>query len=121
GATPTAVLGSQTATRRLEDAGRTEFRPAQSQTRRPAPRAPERVAVPAPLAAPPPVRKRSAFSRFVRFILALVALVLIAAAVAAAVILTTDKASGVHATEVAGHTIGKVVEQFEELVKNNTK
>ena len=37
-----------------------------------------------------------------RWVLALVALVLVAAAVAAAVILTTDKASGVHVTEVAG-------------------
>jgi serine/threonine-protein kinase len=121
GATPTAVLGSEAATRRLDETGRTEYRPAPSQTRRPVPRAPERAPLPPRAPVPPPARKRSAFSRFVRFMLVLVALVLIAAAVAAAVILTTDKASGVHATEVAGHTIGKVVDRFEELVKNNTE
>jgi archaellin len=51
----------------------------------------------------------------------LVALVLIAAAVAAAVIYTTDKATGVKATEVAGHTIGKVVEEFKDAIKKNTE
>jgi archaellin len=51
--------------------------------------------------------------------MALIALVLIAAAVAAAVIYTTDKATGVKATEVAGNTVDKVVEEFKELVKKN--
>ena len=54
--------------------------------------------------------------------LALVALVLIAAAVA-------DRgdprdrqgASGVQATEVAGDTVDKVVEEFKELVEKNTE
>ena len=120
GGTPTAVLGSETATRRLDETGRTEFRPAQSQTRRPAARAP-RPPVPPRAPAPAGPAKRSAFSRFVRWVLALVALVLVAAAVATAVIVTTDKASGVHATEVAGNTIDKVVSKFEDLVKNNTE
>ena len=53
--------------------------------------------------------------------LALVALVLIAGASPPAVILTTDKASGVHVTEVAGNTIDKVIGKFEDLVKNNTE
>jgi archaellin len=51
----------------------------------------------------------------------LIALVLIAAAVAAAVIYATDKATGVKATEVAGNTVEKVVDEFKELVKKNTE
>jgi flagellar basal body-associated protein FliL len=66
-------------------------------------------------------RKRSAFSRFSRFVMALIALALIAAAVAAAVIYTTDKATGVKATEVAGNTVDKVVEEFKDLVKKNSE
>jgi eukaryotic-like serine/threonine-protein kinase len=120
GATPTRVLGGETATRRLDQTAQTEYRPAPSPTRRPTPRAPQ--------APPPPMRpqapaqqKRGAFSRFARFVMALVALVLIAAAVAAAVIYTTDKATGVKATEVAGNTVDRVVEEFKELVKKNTE
>ena len=64
---------------------------------------------------------RGAFSRFVRFVLALVALVLVAAAVAAAVILATDKAAGVKVSRVAGDTVDKVVEEVKELVKQNTE
>jgi serine/threonine protein kinase len=112
GATPTRTLGGETATRRLD---RTELRPTSSPTRRPVARAPQ---PPVPLAEP---RKRGAFSRFVRFVLALVALVLIAAAVAAAVIITTDKAAGVKVTKVAGNTVEKVVEEVKELVKKNSK
>jgi serine/threonine-protein kinase len=120
GTAATNVLGGgETPTRRLDRTAQTEYRPAQpSPTRRPVARAPQQQA-------PPPVRpaqvprKRSAFSRFARFIMALVALVLIAAAVAAAVIYTTDKATGIKATEVAGNTVDKVVEEFKELVKKN--
>ena len=116
GATPTRVLGGETATRRLDQTQRTEYRPAPSPTRRPVARAP----------LPPPVqpaepRKKGAFSRFARFVFALVALVLIAAAVAAAVIIATDKAAGVKVTKVAGNTVEKVVEEVKELVKKNTK
>jgi serine/threonine-protein kinase len=117
---PTRMLGGETATRRLDQTAQTEYRPAPSQTRRPVARAPQ----PPPPVAQPPVQaqqKRSAFSRFARFIMALVALVLIAAAVAAAVIYTTDKATGVKATEVAGNTVDKVVEEFKDLVKRNTE
>ena len=53
--------------------------------------------------------------------LALVALVLIAAAVATAVIVTTDKATGVRATEIAGDTVDKVVEEFKDAISDNTK
>ena len=116
GATPTRVLGGETATRRLDQTQRTEYRPAPSPTRRPVARAP----------LPPPVqpaepRKKGAFSRFARFVFALIALVLIAAAVAAAVIVATDKAAGVKVTKVAGNTVEKVVEEVKELVKKNTK
>jgi eukaryotic-like serine/threonine-protein kinase len=116
--TPTRVLGSETATRHLDRTAQTEYRPAASQTRRPAPRVP--LPPPPAPAASQAEQKRGAFSRFVRFVMVLVALVLIAAAVAAAVIYTTDKATGVKATEVAGHTIHKVVEEFKDLVKKNT-
>ncbi len=115
GSTPTRALGGETATRRLDRTERAEYRPAPSPTRRPAARAPQ---PPAQLAEP---RKRGVFSRFVRFVLALVALVLIAAAVAAAVIITTDKAAGVKVTKVAGNTVEKVVEEVKDLVKKNSK
>ena len=45
----------------------------------------------------------------------------IAAAVAAAVILATDKAAGVKVSRVAGDTVDKVVEEVKELVKQNTE
>ncbi|HET7053516.1 MAG TPA: protein kinase [Solirubrobacterales bacterium] len=120
GATATQ-LGSEEATRRLDQTERTELRPA-SPTRRPVARAPQPPIEPppAPVAAARPA-KRGMFSRFARFVMAAVALVLIAAAVAAAVIIATDKATGVHATEVAGNTVDKVVEEVKELVKKNTE
>ena len=76
---------------------------------------------PQPPVQPVEPRKRGAFSRFVRFVFALIALVLIAAAVAAAVIYTTDKAAGVKVTKVAGNTVEKVVEEVKGLVKKNTQ
>jgi serine/threonine protein kinase len=122
GTAATNVLGAgETATRRLDQTAQTEYRPAHpSPTRRPVARAQQAQAPPPPVrpAAQAP-RKRGAFSRFARFVMALVALVLIAAAVAAAVIYTTDKATGIKATEVAGNTVDKVVEEFKELVKKN--
>jgi len=124
GATPTRVLGGDTAATRHLDRGtaQTEYRPAQSQTRRPEPR----VAAPPPPVAPAATRpsaprKRSAFSRFARFIFALIALVLVAAAVATAVIVTTDKAAGVKVSKVAGDTVDKVVEEVKDIVKKNTE
>jgi serine/threonine-protein kinase len=119
GGTTTGVLGGEAATRPLDQTRPTEFRPARSQTRRPAPGAAPRPPVPA--APPPPARprRRGAFSRFARLVMAVVALVLIAAAVAAAVIYSTDKASGVRATEVAGDTVDKVVEEFKDLISKN--
>jgi serine/threonine protein kinase len=122
GTAATNVLGgAETATRHLDRTAQTEYRPAQpSPTRRPVARAPRPQAAPPPV--PPaaqPQRKRGAFSRFARFVMALVALVLIAGAVAAAVIYTTDKASGIKASEVAGNTVDKVVEEFKELVNKN--
>ncbi|HEU5105861.1 MAG TPA: protein kinase [Solirubrobacterales bacterium] len=123
GTAATRAMGGDTAaTRHMgRDTAQTEYRPAPSQTRRPQPRvapAPPPVAA-APRAAQP--RKRGAFSRFARFVLAAVALVLVAAAVATAVIVTTDKAAGVKVSRVAGDTIDKVVEEVKELVRNNTE
>ncbi|HMC49959.1 MAG TPA: protein kinase [Solirubrobacterales bacterium] len=122
GTAATNVLsGGETATRHLDQTAQTEYRPAQpSPTRRPVARAPQQAAPPPPARpATQAARKRGAFSRFARFLMALVALVLIAAVVAAAVIYTTDKATGIKATEVAGNTVDKVVEEFKELVKKN--
>jgi serine/threonine protein kinase len=114
----TRVLGGETATRRLDQTEPTRHRPPSSPTRRPAPRA-----APSPPPAPPAraPRRRGAFSSFARLMLTAVVLVLIAAAVAAAVIVSTNKATGVRATEVAGDSVHKVVEEFKELVKKNTE
>ena len=123
GTSATRVLGGDTAaTRHMgRDTAQTEYRPASS-TRRPEPRA---APAPPPPVAPPPraaePRKRGMFSRFVRFVLALVALVLVAAAVATAVIVTTDKAAGVKVSKVAGDTVDKVVEEVKDLVRDNTE
>jgi serine/threonine-protein kinase len=124
GTSATRVLGGDTAaTRDLgRDTAQTEYRPA-SPTHRPGPRVAPPPA-PAPGAAPRRAaepRKRGAFSRFARFVLALVALVLVAAAVATAVIVTTDKAAGVKVSHVAGDTVDKVVEELKELVNKNTE
>jgi eukaryotic-like serine/threonine-protein kinase len=125
GTSATRVLGGETdATRRLgRDTAQTEYRPASS-TRRPQPRVAPAPPAPVPTAgsrgAAQP-RKRGAFSRFARFVMALVALVLVAAAVATAVIVTTDKAAGVKVSRVAGDTVDKVVEEFKELVNKNTE
>jgi serine/threonine-protein kinase len=122
GATPTRMLGEETAaTRQLgRDTAPTEYRPARSQTRRPEPRV-----SPPPVAQEPyrpaPPRQRSPFSRFARFVIALVALVLVAAAVAAAVIYATDKAAGVRVSEVAGDTVDSVVREIKDLVEKNTE
>jgi serine/threonine-protein kinase len=120
GTSATRVLGVETGTHPLDGTAQTEFRPPPpTPTRRPVARAPQ----PAPTPPPPyeAAQKRSAFSRFTRFVMALIALVLIAATVAAAVIYTTDKATSVKATEVAGNTVEKVVEELKDLVKKNTE
>jgi eukaryotic-like serine/threonine-protein kinase len=116
GESATRVLGGEAATRRLEQTEQTELRPS-SPSRRPEPRVP---AAEMPMEAAPRPARRSAFSRFARFVLAAVALVLIAAAVAAAVIVATDQATGVKATEVAGDSVDRVVEELQELVEKNT-
>lgn len=124
GTAATNVLGAETAaTRHLErETAPTEYRPAPSQTRRPAPRV---APVPPPAQSSPPrhpgPKKRSGFSRFVRFVLALVALILVAAAVATAVIVATDKAAGVHIKDVAGETVDKVTSELKDLVNKNTE
>jgi serine/threonine protein kinase len=115
---PTRVLGGETATRRLDQTEPTEYRPAPSRSRRPAPR----YAPPPPPQPPQPApKKRGAFSRFARFAMAAIALVLIAGAVAAAVIYATDTATSVRVTDVAGESIEKVVEELKELVERNTE
>ncbi|HTR76124.1 MAG TPA: protein kinase [Solirubrobacterales bacterium] len=127
GVTPTRVLGGDTAATRHLDrtTAQTEYRPAPPAARRLEPQRAEPYAGdPRKTGSAPPIqaaqpRKRSAWSRFVRFVLALVALVLVAGAVATAVILTTDKAAGVHISKVAGDTVHKVVEELKDLVSKN--
>jgi serine/threonine protein kinase len=122
GTSATRVLGGDTAaTRHMgRDTGQTEYRPPASKTRRPAPRPVAPMPAPAPQPRrPAEPRRRGAFSRFARFVLALVALVLVAAAVATAVIVTTDKAAGVKVSRVAGDTVDKVVEELKDLVNKN--
>jgi eukaryotic-like serine/threonine-protein kinase len=113
---PTEALGGETATRRLDRTRATELQPPPAAPPRAQP-PPRRVPPPAPPVAGRP--RRGAFSRFARLVAAAVALVLIAAVVAAAVIVSTDKATGVKATEVAGDTVHKVVEEFKDLVSRN--
>ncbi len=116
----TRILGDETAaTRHLErDTAPTEYRPAPSQTRRPEPRV---APAPPPPARAPAAPQRSGFSRFVRFVLALLGLILVAAVVATAVIMATDKAASVHVREVAGDTVDKVTEELKDLVNKNTE
>ena len=114
---PTAMLGGETATRRLDETGRTEYRPAH-----PAPRpAPVRRPAAPPRSAYPPPRRRSAFGRFVRTVLALIALVLVAAAVAAAVILATDDSAGNKIKDIAGNTVHDIATQIRDTVEGNKK
>jgi serine/threonine-protein kinase len=120
---PTSVLDGETAATRhmARETAQTEFRPA-SPTRRPEPRvAPLPPVAREPEYAPPAQqpRKRGGFSRFVRGVLALLALILVAAAVAVAVILATDKAKGVEVSHVVGESVDKVVEEVKDLVNNN--
>ncbi|HEX4306019.1 MAG TPA: protein kinase, partial [Solirubrobacterales bacterium] len=130
GNTPTRVIGGDTAATRHLDrtTAQTEYRPApvrrieprrQPEARRSEPYAGDPREPAQAYQGPAQPRKRSAFSRFVRFVLALVALVLVAGAVATGVILTTDKAAGVHISKVAGDTVDKVVEEFKGLVSKN--
>jgi len=114
---PTSVLGGDTATRRLDQTGQTEYRPAP-------PPPPRRRAAPAPAPAPRPVPaarpKRSGFSRFARAVLALVLLVLVAAAVAGIVILTTSDEAGVRLREIAGDGFDQIIDEVKSLVSDNT-
>jgi serine/threonine protein kinase len=115
-ATPTRVLGAdETATRQLARTAQQSVAPPR---RRPAPR---RAAPPPAPAGPAQPAKRGAFSRLVRLVAAAVALLLIAAVVAAAVIVATNQARGVKVTEVAGRSVGPVVEDLKELVRQNTE
>lgn len=122
GTAATRVLGGDTAaTRRLgRETAQTEYRRA-SPAQRPRPRAAAPAPAPPPPYQPAPPRRRSAFSRFARFVLALVALVLVAAAVAAAVIYATDEAAGVKIRDVAGETVDSVVDELKDLVNQNTE
>jgi serine/threonine-protein kinase len=79
-------------------------------------RPPQRVAT-----RPPARAKPSAFRRFIRGVAALIALVLIAAAVATAVIVTTDSSGGIDVRRVTGDTVDRVVDELRDLVGRNTE
>jgi serine/threonine-protein kinase len=115
----TRTIDDDERTRRLDQTEPTEYR-APPPRRAPPPPPPRRQ----PAAAPPPrqaPRKRSAFGRFARAVLALVALVLIAALVAAGVILATDDSAGVELRNFAGDTARDVAGELRQLVEDNTQ
>ena len=117
GATATRVLGGETATAAPRPAReQTEFRPPPS--RPDAPRPPRPAPVPPPPSPGAEPRKRGAFSRFVRLVLATCRPRADRGCSRTAVIVATDRATGVRAREVAGDTVDRVVEElrtgFEE-------
>ena len=107
--TPAHFPMAETATRPLERTARTAHRPA------PAPR---RYQGPPPR---PVVKKRSAFSRFIRFLAGLFALILIALLVAGTVIALTDRAASVKVREWAGQSVDDVSQQLRDYLRENTR
>jgi serine/threonine-protein kinase len=107
--TPDHFPMAETATRPLERTARTAHRPA------PAPR---RYQGPPPR---PVVKKRSLFSRFIRFLAGLLALILIALLVAGAVIALTDRAASVKVREWAGQSVDDVSQELRDYLRENTR
>lgn len=114
--TPVRALGSATAvTRRLE----TKRDPTALTELRPAPPR-RRSDVPPPVMQPEAPARRSFMSRLMRFFGTLLALVLIAGAVAGGVILLTDNPASVKVRDYVGETVGDVVREIEQTVRDNT-
>ncbi len=119
--TPTRFLddeGDDETTRALRQTDQTAYRPAEPRRQAPARRQAPQAPAPLPSSGR---KKRSAFSRFVRGVLALIALALVAAAVATAVIVATDRSAGDKIREVTGNTVNKVLDEMRSVVKDNTQ
>jgi biopolymer transport protein ExbB/TolQ len=59
--------------------------------------------------------------RFFRFVFGMIALVLIAAAVAATVILLTDRAASVEIKEWAGNSVERLSDELKQQIRDNTQ
>jgi hypothetical protein len=69
----------------------------------------------------PAVKKRGAFARMLRGIGAIIALLLIAGAVAAAVIISTDQSTGHKIEKVILDNVRDQVDGLKRLIQDNTK
>lgn len=114
--TPVRPLGAATAVTRRMEARRdptalTDLRPAPPR---------RRAEIAPPVMHHEPPARRSVFSRMMRFLGTLLALVLIAGAVAGGVIMLTDNPASVKVRDYVGETVGDVVREIEQTVRDNT-
>jgi serine/threonine-protein kinase len=107
--TPEHFPMAETATRPLERTSRTAHRPAPP---------PPRYKGPPPR---PKVKKRSAFSRMVRFFAGLLALIAVALLVAGLVIFLTDRAASVEIRDWAGDSVNQVTRELKDYIRENTQ
>lgn len=107
--TPEHFPMAETATRPLERTARTAHRPAPP---------PPRYKGPPPR---PTLKKRSFFSRAMRFVMGMLALILIAGAVAGIVISLTDKAAEVKVREWTSNSVDSVTKDLKDFLKENTQ
>jgi len=116
--TPTRFLGAgATASTGIAQTDQTAYRPAEPRPRAPVPRAAPPPAPVGPVAAP---RRRSPFSRFARGVVGLIVLALVAAAVATAVIVATDRSADDRIRSVAGDTVQSILHDMKKVVEDNT-
>jgi serine/threonine protein kinase len=116
-ATPTQALGggdATEATRRLDRQQRRRAEP-------PPPPAPSRRARAHQPVIQPATKKRGPFARMLRGIGAIIALLLIAGAVAAAVIISTDQSTGHKIEKVVLNSVRDQVDGLTRLIQGNTK
>ena len=107
--TPDHFPMAETATRPLERTARTAHR---------ATPPPPRYKGPPPR---PTVRKRSFFSRMLRFFAGLLALIAVALVVAGAVIFLTDRAASVKVRDWAGDSVNQVTRELKDYIRDNTQ
>jgi hypothetical protein len=67
------------------------------------------------------VKKRSFFSRIVRFVAGLLALIAVALVVAGLVIFLTDRAASVEVREWAGDSVNQVTRELKDYIRENTQ
>jgi len=107
--TPENFPLAETATRPLERTSRTAHRPAPPPPRYKGP------------PARPTVKKRSAFSRVVRFFAGLLALIAVALVVAGLVIFLTDRAASVEVRDWAGDSVNQITRDLKDYIRDNTQ